>query len=109
PILGRSRPPVEPSVELNRVLAIPRRPPVDLESDRAEALVELMTRRLRRQRLETCGCKIAGRPCINRLMPAQAWALYEAPLAQGLVGAIGVGHGKTGLDILAPMVFGDCK
>jgi hypothetical protein len=109
PLTGRARPPVQPSEELSRVLATPRRPPVDLDGARGDALAELMTRRLRRTRLDTCACKRAGRPCINRLKPAQAWALFEAPLAGGLVGAIGVGHGKTGLDLLAPMVFKECK
>ncbi len=109
PLTGRTRPPVQSSEELTRVLAVPRRPPADLDGEHGEALVELMTTRLRRQRLETCSCKRAGRPCIDRLKPAQAWALFEAPLAGGLIGAIGVGHGKTGLDLLTPMVMPSCK
>lgn len=103
------RPPVEDSPEFQRIMALPRRPPVDLDgSTRAEALVELMTQRLARP-ARACTCATRNLPCITRLKPAQAWALYEAPQTNGLIGPIGVGHGKTGLDILMPMVMKDCK
>jgi hypothetical protein len=46
-----------------------------------------------------------GRKCITTLLPAQAWALFEAPLAGGLLAPIGVGQGKTGLNILMPIVM----
>lgn len=107
PTLNRVRPPVGSSEDLQRVISIPRRDPVDLEaSTRADALVELMTARLRRERTTPCSCR-GG--CITRLKPAQAWALYEAPLAGGLLAPIGVGHGKTGLDILMSLVLPDCR
>jgi hypothetical protein len=118
---------VEDSEELQRVLALSRRAVIDLDgtpanpgpSARALALTELMTARLRRKDHGTrkCNChdilKRRGIPeeswqCIDTLLPAQAWVLYEAPLAGGLLGAVGVGHGKTGLDILSPMVM-NCK
>lgn len=107
--LGRARPAVPHTIEIDRILAIPRRQPVDLDTDRnvkAEALVELMTRRLAIDN-PNCTCPVfeGRKACITRLLPAQAWALYEAPLAGGLLGPIGVGHGKTGLDLLMAMVM----
>jgi hypothetical protein len=45
----------------------------------------------------------------QKLFPVQAWALYEMARCGGLLGPIGVGHGKTGLDILAPLVLPDCR
>src|SRR4051812_14774012 len=79
----RRRPAVEMTDELRRVLALARRPPVDVDSARAHALVELMTERLGRGP-RACACASMGRPCITRLNPVQAWALYEAPLIGGL-------------------------
>jgi hypothetical protein len=106
---GFGRPAVTGSEDLSRILEIPRRPPTDLDGPRGEALVELMSKRLSRGFVGSCACKAEGRPCITRLKPAQAWALYEAPLAGGILGPIGVGHGKSILDILSPLVFPDCK
>lgn len=107
--MGRARPKVPHSADLDRIVAIPRRPPMDLDVSRnikAEALVELMTRRLSIDN-PNCDCPVfeGRKACITRLLPAQAWALYEAPMAGGLLGPIGVGHGKTGLDILMAMVM----
>lgn len=39
----------------------------------------------------------------------QAWALQEAEAMGGLLGPIGVGHGKTILDLLTAMVVKDCR
>lgn len=95
---GRQRPAVADTPELRRVLALPRRKPLDLspESVEAQAVVELMTRRLRRERApwDRCACASYGRECITRLNPVQAWTLFEAPLAGGVFGSIGVGDGK---------------
>lgn len=102
------RPPVKSSPELRRILELPRRAPLDLASPRAEAMVELMTSRLRRtDRPDSeCGCRALGRHrCITRLLPIQAWALYEAPLAGGLLAPIAVGGGKTLLNILMSLVM----
>ena len=90
------------SAELERIKAIPRRP---LESVDTEAMIELMTARLRRARTAPCRCAELGRRCITRLKPVQAWALFEISIVGGLLGPIGVGAGKSGLDILAPMVM----
>lgn len=99
PVVGKGRAPVRWSNDLARVLAIPtREPPL------ADALVEVMNARLRRTDDAQCSCDPA-RGCIKSLRPVQAWALFEAPLAGGLIAPIGVGHGKTGIGILAPMVF----
>ncbi len=43
------------------------------------------------------------------LLPIQAWALHEISRVRGLLGPIGVGHGKTGLDILTPLVVPGCR
>lgn len=104
-----SRGKVRDSDELRRVCMLFRRPPVELDgSTQGEALAELMTSRLARPPRE-CACAAMGRPCITRLNAMQGWALYEAPLAGGLVGNIGVGHGKTLLDILMIMVIPGAK
>lgn len=103
-----SRPRVGPSDDLTRILSLPRRPPVDLEGVRGAALVELMTERLGRGP-RVCKCRELGRRCINQLKPIQAWALYEAPLAGGLLAPISVGSGKTALDILTPLVMPNCR
>lgn len=100
---------VRGSFDLARVHQLARRPQLDLESTRALALVELMTSRLGRTN-SSCACTTLGRRrCIDRLLPAQAWALYEAGIVGGLLGPIGVGHGKTALDILVPLVIDDCR
>lgn len=111
PTLGRARSPVSGGEELQRILALPRRAPVVLSGPRGRALVELMTERLTNgvPAGRGCRCKEWNRDCIVELKPAQAWALYEAPLAGGLLAPIGVGHGKTGLDILMPLVMPGCK
>lgn len=106
-ILGGTLPAVKSSPDLTRILAIPRRPPVR-DPVREAALVALMNGRLRRENPK-CACAALGRPCITSLKPAQAWALYEAGIVGGTFGIIGVGHGKTGLDILAPLVVPGCK
>lgn len=106
----RSRPAVEQSKDLRRILAIPRRPAVDLDgSAMALALIEYMQKILFLGPKD-CVCQSAyHRPCITRLKASQAWALFEASLVQGLLGALSVGSGKTILNILLPMVVRDCK
>lgn len=97
------------SEDIERILALPRRAQFDLDTVTGAALVELMTQRLARKRSTACVCASMGRPCIEKLRPAQAWALYEAPIAGGLFGPIGVGHGKTALDFLMAAMMPDCK
>jgi hypothetical protein len=97
------------SDDLERVVNLPRR---DVPEPDKQAMVILMGRRLRRERAadDPCRCESEfGRKCILELKPAQAWALYELSLKGGLLGPIGVGQGKTALNILAPMVVPNCK
>lgn len=96
------KPPVLPSADLSRVLALPyrdldvtKRPP---EADDLEARLRVVPAR--------CQCAELGRQCPTSLLPVQAHALAEAPKAGGLIGGIGVGHGKTLIDLLLPMVMG---
>lgn len=109
------KPPVGASEDLARVLALPRRAQLDLDSDRARSLVQLMTKRYRRERTTPCECaeidpdrfKDGNVGCITCLNAAQSWALYEIGIVQGCEGPIGVGHGKTVLDLLAPLALAD--
>lgn len=104
------------SDDLDRVIALPRRPPLDLAERGADlglseqALVHLMGQRLRRPRQAgECECARLGVSCVLELLAAQAWALYEAQALGGLFAPIGVGHGKTFLDILLAMVVPNCR
>lgn len=104
-------PPVAMSEDLKRVLELPRRPPLDLDSPRAEAMVDLMTSRWSLGDVQ-CQCaeidpriKAGRRRCIKRLKPVQAWALYEMGIEGGLLAHIPVGAGKTAIGILAPMAL----
>jgi len=104
------RVPVSDSDELQRVLALPRRPiPSDTEQLRMAAV---MTARLRRDN-PVCRCAELRpgvmNPCITHLLPIQGWYLYEAAETGGAVGHIEAGGGKTGINFLLPMVFTDCK
>lgn len=106
-----SQPPIEASEDLTRVLALPRRLPLDPESDKAKALIEMMTERWTRGERE-CDCKnidpkIAKgtRRCIKSFKFVQAWTLYEAGIVGGLYGSIPTGTGKTLIDILVPLAL----
>lgn len=98
--------PVEHSADLDRIAALPRRAPTELNSTRAAALVELMQTRLAKQPRRE---HICDRNCIKTLKPIQALALFEARLAGGVLGLIGVGSGKTLLNLLVAMVFDDVR
>ncbi len=106
------KPAVKPSPDLSRVLALPRRPQIDEGTPRAHAIVRMMTERFARKRTTPCKCRNAKdhpdpalrgfeRDCILQLNLTQSIALYELGMASGLLGPIGVGHGKTILDLLA--------
>lgn len=103
-----TKPPVGDSADLRRIRALPRRPPPIPGSAQSLALVEVMTRRLAKPP-GPCDCAERGRECITQLREVQAWALYEIATIGGLLGPIGVGHGKTALDLLAPLVIRDCQ
>lgn len=112
---GTRRSTVSESEDLERVLALPRRAPLELAARGAPlglseaGLVHLMGERLRRKRQDPCACERLGTSCVLELLGAQAWALYEAQAVAGLCAPIGVGHGKTFLDILLAMVVPGCK
>ncbi len=105
-VMGRMRPPVAHTAEVDRVVAIPRRPTLDLDSPEAKAFALEVTARFARKN-EKCTC--APLPCIRLLNPAQAWTLHEAPQAGGSLGKIGVGFGKTILDILISLAIPGVK
>jgi len=103
--------PVGDSDDLQRILKIPRREPLDLQSARAEAMIE---REMERYSLynENCNChkidkRVAAgkRKCMKRFKAIQAWMLYEMRLAKGLIASAGVGLGKTISSILAPLAL----
>jgi len=107
------------SEELRRIVALPRRASTSSPEARAwlDAEVERMTSFLLRENDAALPCRCAelygvrqdGSPrCIRRLLPIQAAYLREAQLGgpemRGVVGEIAVGGGKTGIDLLLPMV-----
>lgn len=103
---GGHRPPAEASEDLDRVLALPRRPrPSDTEQ---AALAEKWTRLLRRDNA-MCECRRNGRPCITDFRPIQGWALEDAAIVGGEVGFIRIGAGKTALDIFLAMVVPEVR
>jgi hypothetical protein len=96
---------VQFSADLARVMALPRR---DLEKTYTQADIEALEATLRAP-VEKCRCAEFRKPCVRRLLPTQAYALLEAAKVGGLIGAIGVGSGKTLIDLLFPMVMPGCK
>lgn len=57
-----------------------------------------------------CACKSKyRRECCSSLRPVQIQALHELRTVGGLLGPIGVGHGKTLIDLLAAMVVPGVK
>lgn len=105
------KPAVQMSDDLRRVLELPRR---ELELDgteRAETIIDSTTARYARPIHKNCKCatiqpqRHADEGCITRLRLVQALALREIGICGGLLGPIGVGHGKTLIDVLAPLAF----
>lgn len=104
PLAGLRGMPVGDSEDLRRIKALPRRPrPSDEEMKRYA--VEL--KREFGRESPKCECMARwGKRCCDNLLPVQAWALWEARQYGGILGPIGVGYGKTLLDMLTPMVAG---
>lgn len=99
---------VAESVDLTRIVALPRRPRPSPEEEAIliERVPELLG--FTKHNLN-CMCAeifeaygMAGRSCVKSLRFIQAWSLLEIATQGGLLGLIGVGHGKTFLDLLAP-------
>lgn len=104
--------PVAMSDELKRIAALPRRPQELDGTPRAEAIIDRMTARFSRGPVK-CRCaeidpeRHANEGCINRLRLIQALALRDISICGGLLGPIGVGHGKTLIDLLSPFALLD--
>lgn len=105
--------PVSKSEDLVRILNIPRRQPLDLNSIEAQATVEYVMNKYANPNM-ACRCaqidpqiKLGNRTCIRRLLPIQAWALYEIGIVKGLVGAIPVGAGKTLLSVMSALALNE--
>ncbi len=121
---GRGRP-VPNSRDLQRILSLPRRDPLDLKSERADAMVQLITERY------SNGVKAGGFPnkdgiqapcrckeidprrfkdgaigCVTEVLPIQAWTMYEMGIVGGAIGSIPAGFGKTLLGILGILPLG---
>lgn len=108
--------PVQDSLDLRRIIALPRREQVGDGGPLARALVEWANARFGRRRQGPCECERISiehygdsKPCLTSLNLAQSWALAEIETCAGLLGPIGVGHGKTILDILAALAMPDCQ
>lgn len=104
--------PVQDSDDLERVLALPRREPLDLKSVRAEAMVEYEMAKYAKPN-SSCKCAtidrqiaLGKRTCITRFLPMQAWMLHEIGIVRGLIAQASVGAGKTVCNILAPLAMG---
>ncbi len=104
------RAPVKRSADLTRIMALPKREPELDGTDRSEAIIDMITERYSLAN-ENCTCekldpeRHEAEGCIKRLRVIQAMALWEIGIVGGLGGPIGVGHGKTLLDLLAPLAF----
>ena len=96
--LGR---PVGESSDLRRIRDLPRRR-LDPEDP---AAARKWTALLRKPDGGPCECVKKWGICLRELRPVQGWALEEAATCGGLLGAIGVGEGKTAVDILLAMVI----
>lgn len=102
--------PVGPSEDLDRVVSLERRPRPNSTGPEAEELIDTVTRWFARPSDgRPCGCSMFGKPCIRRLRFVQAWALFELATERGMFGMIGVGYGKTLLNMLAPFALPGCR
>lgn len=107
------KPAVSASSELRRVLGLPRRE-LELDgSEHAEAIIDQAMARYGRPVIPGRRCRCAEldperhreEGCIERLRLPQAQALREIGICGGLLGPIGVGHGKTLIDLLGTLAF----
>lgn len=90
--------------DVERILALPTRqpemPPADAARLGAAFKAELGLPNA------LCACRSRfRRACCAELRPVQVQALHEIRTIGGLLGPIGVGHGKTLVDLLAAMVM----
>ena len=108
-----AKPTISMSSELRRVLNLPRRE-LELDgSDRAEGIIDMMMERFARPFVQGRRCRCAEidparhheEGCIERLRLPQAQAVREIGICGGALCPIGVGHGKTLVDLLSPLAF----
>lgn len=99
--------PVSDSEELRRVIELPSRErPTSEELSEAAAWLK---EKLGVERPDCACVEHFKRLCCKDLRPVQTWALVEGASVGGVLGPIGVGHGKTLLDLLMAMVVPDCR
>ncbi|MCP3099004.1 helicase [Myxococcus sp. K15C18031901] len=98
--------PVGWSPDLARVLDLPRR---DLAGSYSRADFATLEASLRAPPGTPCTCATLGKRCPSSLLPIQRLALLEAARTGGGLFPIGVGHGKTLVDLLLPLVMPGCK
>lgn len=90
------------SKDLRRILALPKRPQPSKEEI---AVWSRMVEETFGKGDVKCQCETRyKRRCCKHLLPTQAWTLYEGDMVGGILGPIGVGHGKTLLDLLMAMI-----
>lgn len=103
-LLGGDQVPHSPDID--RVLALERRPRPVEGSPEAEELIDTVTSWFSVPSKPGCDCKKSfGKPCVTRLRFIQAWALFELATERGLFGIIGTGYGKTLMNVLAPLAL----
>lgn len=100
------------SEDVARVLQLGRRIPELDGTERAQAIIDVMTERFARPIHRNCKCATIDpdrhreEGCITRLRLVQAITLREIAICGGALGAVGTGHGKTLIDLLAPLAYG---
>lgn len=107
--LAASRRGPEHTDELLRIKELPRRPRPEDGGDYFKSLQAKWDAKLRIDSdVAPCDCAQRYGFCIKHLTDIQAWALEEFAAGEAddlaIVGKIGVGSGKTGLDVLLGMV-----
>jgi hypothetical protein len=98
--------PVGWSPDLARVLSLPRR---DLASTYGDSDFASLEAALRAPSGTRCICETLRKRCPSSLLPVQRLAVLEAARVGGGIFPIGVGHGKTLIDLLLPLVMPGCK
>lgn len=98
--------PVPMSEDLQRILQLPRRAPVDLHGATAAALIEMMRERLGRDN-PNCKCRTIDKhhSCILHHLPLQAQMLHEFEICRGLFASAAAGGGKSMVGIHAPLAL----
>ena len=107
------KPPISMSAEFRRIFNLARRA-LELDgTERAETIIDMETERWARPVVpgRRCRCaeldpeRHAEEGCITRLRLPQAQAIREIRICGGLLAPIGVGWGKTLIDLLAAFAF----